>query len=111
MLVEGGDGLVASMGPRLSRITARDLERMGVELHFGAMVTDMDDQCVVITKRDGSTERIEAATKVWAAGTHAVGLGPTLAEAGRREVDKGGRVKVQPDCSLPGTPRCSSWAT
>jgi NADH:ubiquinone reductase (H+-translocating) len=104
VLVEGGDGLVASMGPRLSRITARDLERMGVEIHFGAMVTDMDEQCVVITKSDGSTERIDTATKVWAAGTNAVGLGKTLAELTGAEVDKGGRVKVQPDCSLASHP-------
>ena len=101
VLVEGGDGLVASMGKRLSRITARDLERMGVELHLGAMVTGMDDQCVVITKRDGSTERIDAATKVWAAGTHAVGLGQTLADQAGAEVDKGGRVKVATGL-LPG---------
>jgi NADH dehydrogenase len=104
VLVEGGDGLVASMGERLSRITARDLERMGVEIHFGAMVTDMDDQCVVITKRDGSTMRIDAATKVWAAGTNAVGLGKTLADLAGAEVDKAGRVKVQADCSLASHP-------
>ena len=104
VLVEGGDALVASMGKRLSRITARDLERMGVEIHLGAMVTDMDDQCVVITKRDGSTERIDTPTKVWAAGTNAVGLGKTLADMAGAEVDKGGRVKVQPDCSLASHP-------
>jgi NADH dehydrogenase len=64
----------------------------------------MDDQCVVITKRDGSTERIDAATKVWAAGTNAVGLGKTLADLAGAEVDKAGRVKVQPDCSLASHP-------
>ena len=105
VLVEGGDGLVASMGPQLSKRTARDLERMGVEIHLGAMVTDMDDQCVVITKQDGSTERIDTATKVWAAGTRAVGLGKMLADDAGVEVDKAGRVKVQPDCSLQDPPR------
>jgi NADH dehydrogenase len=104
VLVEGGDGLVASMGPQLSRRTARDLERMGVEIHLGAMVTDMDDQCVVITKRDGSTERIDTATKVWAAGTRAVALGKMLADEAGVEVDKAGKVKVQPDCSLATHP-------
>ena len=104
VLVEGGDGLVVSMGKRNSRTTARDLERMGVEIHLGAMVTDMDDQCVVITKTDGSTERIDAATKVWAAGTNAVGLGKMLADGAGAEVDKAGKVKVQPDCSLATHP-------
>jgi NADH:ubiquinone reductase (H+-translocating) len=104
VLVEGGDGLVVSMGERNSRTTARDLERMGVEIHFGAMVTDMNERCVVITKRDGSTERIDAVTKVWAAGTNAVGLGKMLADVAGAEVDKAGRVKVQPDCSLAAHP-------
>jgi NADH:ubiquinone reductase (H+-translocating) len=104
VLVEGIDRLVSSMGPRLSRLTARDLARMGVEIHLGAMVTNMDDQGVEITKRDGATERIPAATKVWAAGTRASGLGTALAEAAGAETDKAGRVVVAPDCSVPGHP-------
>ncbi len=104
VLVEGVDRLVSSMGPRLSRLTARDLTRMGVEIHLGAMVTDMDDGGVEITKGDGSTERIAAATKVWAAGTRASGLGALLAEATGVELDRAGRVRVAPDCSLPTHP-------
>ena len=40
--VEGVDGLVQSMGSYLSKMTARDLTRMGVEIHLQAMVTDMN---------------------------------------------------------------------
>ena len=104
VLLEGGDHLVATMGPRLSRMTARDLGRMGVEIHTGAMVTAMDAHGVTFTKRDGSTERIAAATRVWAAGTRASGLGAHLAETTGAESDKSGRVVVAPDCSLPGHP-------
>ena len=104
VLLEGGDRLVATMGPRLSRMTARDLERMGVEIHTGAMVTGMDADGVTFTTRDGSTERIAAATRVWAAGTQASGLGAHLAETAGAETDKNGRVVVAPDCSLPGRP-------
>ena len=49
VLVEGTDRLLGSMGRRLSRLTARNLARMGVELHLGAMVTGMDDDGVEIT--------------------------------------------------------------
>ena len=104
VLLEGGDALVATMGPRLSRMTARDLERMGVEIHTGAMVTGMDGRSVTFTARDGSTRRIAAATRVWAAGTQASGLGAHLAETAGAEIDKSGRVIVAPDCSLPGRP-------
>jgi NADH:quinone reductase (non-electrogenic) len=104
VLVEGGDRLVASMGTRLSRITARDLGRLGVEIHTGAMVTDLDDRGVVITKQDGGVERIDADTRIWAAGTRASGLGTLLSDTSGVEVDKAGRVVVAPDCSLPGHP-------
>jgi NADH dehydrogenase len=104
VLVEGLDRLIGSMGPYLSRLTARDLTRMGVEIHLGAKVTNMDEDGVEITKQDGSTERIPAATKVWAAGTRAAGLGITVAEAAGAQTDKAGRVMVNPDCSLPSHP-------
>ena len=104
VLVEGTDRLVSSMGPRLSRLTARELTGMGVEIHLGAMVTDLDDRGVEITKKDGGTERVPAATKVWAAGTRASGLGAHLAEAAGVETDTVGRIPVSPDCSVPGHP-------
>ncbi len=104
VLVEGLDGLVGSMGTYLSRLTARDLTRMGVEIHLGSLVTNMDDAGVEITKQDGSTEWIPAATTVWAAGTRAAGLGAIVADAAGAETDKAGRVVVNPDCSLPTHP-------
>jgi NADH dehydrogenase len=104
VLLEGGDQLVATMGRRLSRLTRRDLERMGVEIHTGAMVTDMDANGVTFTTREGTTERIVAATRIWAAGTHASGLGTHLADVAGAETDKSGRVVVAPDCSLPAYP-------
>jgi NADH dehydrogenase len=104
VLVEGTDGLVASMGTRLSKMTRRDLTKMGVEVHLGAMVTGMDDECVTITQADGSTEEIPTATKIWAAGTNASPLGSLL--TGHRDIplDRSGRVEVSPDCSVPGYP-------
>ena len=103
VLVEGGSALVASMGGRLSRITARDLAGMGVEIRLGAMVTGIDANGVEITTAGGGVERIVAATRVWAAGTRASPVGALLAAAGA-ELDQAGRVLVQPDCSLPGHP-------
>jgi NADH dehydrogenase len=104
VLVEGADGLVASMGTRLSNMTARDLRRMGVEVHLGTMVTGLGDDGVEITGADGTVQTIAAATRVWAAGIGASPLGAQLARATGAELDKGGRVKVAPDCSVPGYP-------
>jgi NADH:ubiquinone reductase (H+-translocating) len=104
VLVEGVDSLVGSMGAYLSRMTERDLTRMGVEIHLDTTLTNMDDKGVEITKKDGSTEWIPAATKVWAAGTRAAGLGSTLAGAAGAKTNKAGQVVVSPDCSLPSHP-------
>ncbi len=104
VLVEGLDRLVGSMGSYLARMTKRDLTRMGVEIHLDTTVTNMDETGVEITKQDSSTEWIPAATKVWAAGTRAAGLGSTVAGAAGAETDKAGRVVVNPDCSLPTHP-------
>ena len=101
VLVEGGDRLVPPMGERGSRITAKTLEKLGIEIHLGAMVTGMDKAGVDLTLPGGETLRIDAATKVWAAGTKANPLGQQLADVTGVELDRAGRVKVAPDCTVP----------
>ena len=104
VLVEGTDHLLGSMGARVSRLTEHKLARMGVEIQLGATVSDMDDDGVEITTAGGDRRRVPAATKIWAAGTRASPLGGLLADSTAAELDKAGRVKVAPDCSLPGHP-------
>ena len=48
--------------------------------------------------------RIEAATKIWAAGVQASPLGRLLTQKTGAEVDRAGRVKVEPDLTIPGHP-------
>ena len=104
LLFEGGPAVLGSFGERLSRLTTRDLGRLGVEVHTGAMVVGMDEDCVAVQLQGGRTERFASRTKVWAAGMTASPLGRMLAGAGGAETDRMGRVKVAPDCSLPGHP-------
>jgi NADH:ubiquinone reductase (H+-translocating) len=104
VLVEGVDHLVRSMGSHLSARVERDLRQMGVEVHLEAMVTDIDERGVVITKSNNTTQRIEAATKVWAAGMHGGAIGADLTAGAGAQLHRSGRVGVAPDCSLPGHP-------
>ncbi|HEY6471392.1 MAG TPA: NAD(P)/FAD-dependent oxidoreductase [Acidimicrobiales bacterium] len=104
VLVEGTDRLLASMGTRVSRLTAKKLTRMGVEIHLDTMVSGMDGDTVEVTTSDGEKKTFPAATKIWAAGTRAAGIGGLLHEASEVELDKAGRVKVEGDCSIPGHP-------
>jgi NADH dehydrogenase len=49
-------------------------------------------------------DRIDAWTKVWAAGVKASPLGGMLARGAGASLDRSGRVEVLPDCTLPGHP-------
>lgn len=94
-LVEAGPRVLSAMPGKLSAIAQRKLESMGVEVHTGAAVTDIDVSGV----RMGD-EHIPARTVLWAAGVAASTLGTQL--GGER--DRAGRVKVAADLSLPAHP-------
>jgi NADH dehydrogenase len=59
---------------------------------------------VTIVDPDGRSERIPARTVIWAAGVTAGKLGARLGELTGAEVDRAGRVAVEPDLTLPGHP-------
>jgi NADH dehydrogenase len=93
VLIEGGPAVLASFDPSLQARARAQLEELGVEVRTGARVTNIDADGVVL-----GDERIASATVVWAAGVHAA---PLAAKLGL-PVDRGGRVRVESDCSLPG---------
>ena len=104
ILLDAVDTVLPAFPESLRRRAHRDLERLGVETRLQTRVTGVDERGLDVVRRDGSTERIEAATKVWAAGVEASALGAQLGEKSGAEVDRSGRVEVLPDCTLPGHP-------
>ncbi len=104
ILVDGGDEILAAFGDRLSEKAAAELQRLGVTIRTGMVVSGVDAFGVDLTARDGSLDRIECRTKIWAAGVSASPLAGLLAEASGAETDRAGRIEVLPDCSLPGHP-------
>jgi NADH dehydrogenase len=80
---------------------SRDLQDIGVEIHVGTIVTGIDEQGVDTNSPEPQMRRIDAGTKIWAAGVQASPLGRLLAEAPGVELDRAGRVKVETDCTLP----------
>ena len=104
VLLDAAPSILASFPPSLQQRTARDLERMGVEIHLRTLVTGVDADGIETNSDDPQLQRIEAATKIWAAGVEASPLGRQIADASGAEVDRTGRVKVEPDLTLPGHP-------
>ena len=95
MLLEATDRILATFAPPLSEKARRQLERLGVDVCTGRVVTAIDAAGVVV-----GAERIEAKTVLWAAGVAASPLARSLGV----QLDRAGRVPVAPDLTLPGYP-------
>src|SRR3954447_2041261 len=104
VLVQAGGAVLPTFPVPLQRRAHRDLEDLGVDIRLGARVTGVDAEGLSLENRDGSKGRIEAATKIWAAGVQGSPLGAILARQSGAEVDRAGRVAVLPDLTLPGHP-------
>src|SRR5271168_1410439 len=104
ILLDAAPAVLPPMGEKLGKKAAARLEKMGVEIQLGAMVTDVDRDGITVKDSDGTIRRIESACKVWSAGVSASRLGRDLAEQSPAELDRAGRVKVLPDLSIPGFP-------
>ncbi len=107
ILLDGGDAVLSAFGDKQSTYARSTLERMGIEVRLGALVTDVDETGVRLKFADGREERIEARCKIWAAGVTASPLAAQLAERTGAETDRSGRVKCLPDLTLPGHPEIS----
>src|SRR6201996_7779547 len=103
ILLDAAPAVLPPMGEKLGKEAAARLQKMGVEIQLGAMVTDVDRDGITVKDSDG-VRRIESACKVWSAGVSASPLGRDLARQSSVEVDRAGRVKVLPDLSIPGYP-------
>jgi NADH:ubiquinone reductase (H+-translocating) len=95
VLIEAGPRLLSTMPEDLSNDARQRLVRLGVEVRLNAPVTAVDATGVTI-----GAVRIEARTVIWAAGVAASPAGQWLGA----ECDRVGRIKVNPDLSVPGHP-------
>lgn len=107
LLLEGGPRVLQAMPESLSASAQRQLEKLGVQVRTNARVTAIDAQGLEVQSPEGAPQRIATRCVVWAAGVAASPLGRQLAEATGAEVDRAGRVVVEPDLSLPGHPEIS----
>jgi NADH dehydrogenase len=93
-LVEAGDRVLAAFDPKLSASALEQLGELNVDVKLKTKVTNVDARGVHL--EDGTV--LETGTVIWAAGVGATSLTRTLGV----ELDRGGRVVVEPDCSIPG---------
>ncbi|SFP53962.1 NADH dehydrogenase [Mesorhizobium sp. NFR06] len=95
VLIEAGDRILANFAPRLSDYARKALERLGVTVELGRPVTQLDADGVVF-----GDQQLPARTIIWAAG---VAASPAAEWLGA-PADRAGRVLVEPDLTVPGSP-------
>lgn len=108
LLLEGGPRVLSAYPEELSASAQAQLEKLGVEVRTGAQVTRIEPGKVWIGGEGagpaaavtGCAEAIDAGNVFWAAGVAASPLGAQLGAP----LDRAGRVRVEPDCSVPGRP-------
>ena len=95
LLIEAGPRLLPSFAADLSAYAHAALERLGVEIHLSLAVSECDGQGVIYGGR-----RVAASVVLWAAGVRASPAAAWLDQP----ADNAGRLKVEPDLSVPGHP-------
>ena len=103
LLLEGLGKVLASYPDPLPAKALKALGRMGVTVRLDTTVTDVQADRVAV-RSGGKEEVVRAHTVLWGAGVQASPLGALLAKATGAEIDRGGRVRVLPDLTLPGRP-------
>lgn len=95
LLIEAGPRVLPAFREKLSAYAKGALERLGVEVVLNQPVTDVKEGEVHF---DGTI--VKAATIIWAAGVLASPAAKWLGV----EADRAGRIKVNPDLTIPGSP-------
>ncbi len=124
ILLDAGERVVPTFSERLSRKAASQLASLGVSVRVNSPVIAIDEGGVTLAVEDagrrgpessGATgraaapapdghthQRIAARTVVWAAGVQAVPFAAIVAQATGAETDRAGRVRIEPDLTIPG---------
>lgn len=112
ILLEGAPRVLGTFTDDLSQRAKEQLEGLGAEVLPGAKVTNITafgiHYDVTEKQPDGSSRNVShflpTRTVIWAAGVAASPLGKALAKSTGCELDRAGRVVVQPDLTVPGHP-------
>jgi len=103
ILIDGGPRILTSFPEYLSKKAHRSLTNLGVHVRCGTRVKQMNQEGLMIESAKGA-DSIAAKTVTWAGGITASPLGKILASRTNAETDKAGRVKVEPDLTIPNYP-------
>ena len=103
ILMEGGPRVLAAYPEDLSAKAEALVSRLGVEVHKGAFVTNITPDGLDYKMGD-TAAHLDAKTILWTGGVDATPFGRRVAERTRAQTDRTGKIKVNPDLSIPDFP-------
>jgi NADH dehydrogenase len=111
ILMEGGSRVLSAFPEELSAKAEKLVTRLGVKVTKDVMVTKIDGEGVTYKYQDPdkrgegfATARLSAKTVLWAGGVASTPFGAKLAERTKAETDRGGRIKVNRELTVPNYP-------
>jgi NADH dehydrogenase len=107
LVLDGSPRVLPTYTESLSRKAENALLRLGVRVRSHVRVTEIDGDGVNFElEQNGKTTtgRIASHTVIWAAGVTTTPFTRTLAARTGAETDKQGRIKVNPDLTIPNYP-------
>ncbi|EAZ91715.1 NAD(P)/FAD-dependent oxidoreductase [Crocosphaera chwakensis] len=99
ILLQSPQYILPNYPPHLSLKAQKSLEQLGVTVKTSVRVTDIKGQLVTYRQSD-TLEQIRTRTILWTAGMKASPVAQMLAECAEAQLDKAGRVIVEPDFHL-----------
>jgi NADH dehydrogenase len=103
VLIEGNERVLMTFPPPLSEKARRSLKRLGVDLLLNSRVTGVEADHVHFTDADGE-HTLPAHTCLWGAGVRPTRFGTLVAQRTGAPLDRGGRIMVEANLSVPGHP-------
>lgn len=110
ILLDAAPAVLPPMGAKLGQRAAARLQKLGVEIQLGAMVTDVDRNGITVKDSDGTSGASSRPARSGRPGFRPVGWAGTLpSNHGLSSTGPAGS-KCCPTCPFPGTRTCSWWA-
>jgi len=103
ILLEGAPRVLSAYPEDLSAKAEQLVAKLGVEVHKGTMVTGIDSNGVDYTQGN-ETKRMNAKNVLWTGGVIATSFGRMAAQRTNAETDRSGKIKVNPDLTVPDFP-------
>jgi len=103
LVVDSSPRVLSNYPEDLSQKAERALLKLGVRVRTGVKVTGVDVDGVTLETQHG-TEHIASHTVLWAAGVAVSDFAKAIVKSTGAETDRSGRIKVNPDLTIPGYP-------